>query len=77
MLTLVAVGELNSGSSERCRREPKCWLKFKDVVHCRDIESFNAFVDQYLFERGLTGERRKSTYWALFHAWKSGTSSAG
>jgi hypothetical protein len=71
MLTLAGV-ELNSGSSERRRREPKCWLNFEDVVHCRDIESFNAFVEQFLSERALDGESRKRTYWALFYAWKKG-----
>ena len=39
MLSLREVVELNSGSSERSRREPKCWLKFEDVVHCRDVKS--------------------------------------
>ena len=71
MLTL-AVAELNSGSSECRRREPKCWLKFEDVVHCRDVESFNAFVEQFLAERGLVGESLKRTHWALFYAWKNG-----
>lgn len=69
MLTLAVV-ELNSGSSERRRYEPKRWLKFEDVVHCRDVESFNAFVGQFLSERGLVGENRRCTYWALFYAWK-------
>jgi hypothetical protein len=64
--------ELSSGSSERRRKEPKSWLKFDDVIHCRDVRSFNAFVDQYLSERGLIGERRERTYWALFYAWKNG-----
>ena len=68
-LTLQVVG-LNSGSSEHRRHEPKCWLKFEDVAHCRDVESFYAFVDQYLSERGLVGESRTRTYWALFYAWK-------
>jgi hypothetical protein len=61
---------LYSGSSKH-RREPKSWLKFEDVVHCRDVESFNAFVQQFLSERGLVGENRKRTYWALFYAWKN------
>jgi len=69
-LTLQVVG-LNSGSSEHCRREPKCWLKFEDVVNCRDVESFNAFVGQFLSERGLVDENRMRTYWALFYAWKA------
>lgn len=51
-------------------KKPKGWLNFEDVVHCRDIESFNAFVEQYLSERHLVGENRKRTYWALFYAWK-------
>jgi len=38
-LRLVGVVELSSGSSERSRHEPKCWLKFEDVVHCRDVKS--------------------------------------
>jgi hypothetical protein len=74
MLTL-AVAKLSSGSSERRRREPKCWLKFEDVVHCRDIESLNAFINQFLSERGLVGESRRKYYWALFYAWKNGISS--
>ncbi len=67
MLTLVGV-EMGSGSSER--REPKAWLRFEDVVNCRNVESFNAFVEQYLSERRLVGENRRRTYWALFHKWK-------
>lgn len=74
MLTLVVV-ELNSRSSERRRPEPKSWLKFEDVVHCRDVESFNVFVEQFLSERGLVGESRTRTYWALFYAWKGKSSS--
>lgn len=62
----------DSGSSESRRHEPKCWLKFEGVVHCRDVESFNAFVRQYLSERGLVGNSRTRTYWALFYAWKDG-----
>jgi len=64
------VAGLSSGSSECCRREPKCWLKFEDVAHCRDVASFIAFVDQFLSERGLVGESRMKWYWALFYAWK-------
>ena len=71
-MLMLAVVELNSGSSERRRREPKCWLKFEDVVHCRDVESLNAFVSQFLSERGLVGESRTKWYWALFYAWKDG-----
>ena len=71
MLTLWVVG-LSSGSSERRRREPKCWLRFEDVVHCRDVESLNAFINQFLSERGLVDESRKRTCWALFYAWKDG-----
>ena len=71
MLRLVGVVELSSDSSERRRREPKCWLKFDDVIHCCDVESFNAFVEQFLSERGLVGENRRRTYWALFYAWKA------
>jgi len=58
MLTL-AVGELNSSSSERHHRQPKRWLNFDDVAHCRSVESFNAFVEQFLSERGLVGESRR------------------
>jgi hypothetical protein len=68
MLTEV---ELNSGSSELRRREPKCWLKFEDVAHCRDVESFNASAMRFLSERGVVGESRRRTYWALFYAWKN------
>jgi len=64
------VAELSSGSSERRHSEPKCWLNFDDVAHCRSIESFNAFVEQFLSERGLVGEDRRRTYWALFYRWK-------
>jgi len=65
---------MGSGSSARCRK-PKAWLNFDDVVNCRDVESFNAFVEQFLSERRLVGESRKNTYWALFYAWKNGLSS--
>lgn len=51
-------------------RKPMGWLNFDDVAHCRNVESFNAFVEQYLSERRLVGEKRTRTYWALFHAWK-------
>lgn len=71
-LKLLEVVGLDSGSSERRRREPKCWLKFEDVVHCRDVESFHVFVQQFLSERGIVGESRTRTYWALFYAWKNG-----
>jgi hypothetical protein len=37
---------LSSGSSERRCVERKDWLNFDDVVHCRSVESFNAFVEQ-------------------------------
>jgi hypothetical protein len=67
---------LSSGSSERRPREPKCWLKFEDVVHCRDVESFHAFVEQFLSERGLVGESRRRMCWALFYAWKDGIRSS-
>jgi len=63
---------VSSGSSERRRREPKNWLNFDDVAHCRDIESLNAFIDQFLSEWGLVGESRTRTYWALLDAWKKG-----
>jgi hypothetical protein len=75
MLNLEEVEELSSGSSERRRHEPRNWLRFEDVVHCRDVESFNAFADQYLSERGLVGENRMSAYWALLNAWKKGIGS--
>ena len=70
-LMLWVVG-LSSGSSERRGREPRCWLNFDDVAHCRSVESFNAFVEQFLSERGLIDESRTRTYWALFYAWKNG-----
>ena len=66
------MGNLSSDSSERDHKEPKSWLKFDDVAHCRSVESFNAFVEQYLSERGLLGESQRRTYWALFYAWKNG-----
>jgi len=67
----LAVVDLSSPSSER-RREPKSWLNFDDVANCRNVESFNAFVEQYVSERGLVGESRRRMYWALFYAWKNG-----
>jgi len=66
---ILVVLVLSSGSSECCRREPKCWPKFEDVVNCRDVASFNAFVGQYLDERGLVGASRMKVFWALSHAW--------
>lgn len=63
---------MSSGSSERHCVERKCWLNFDDVAHCRNVESFNAFVRQFLSERGLVGESRRRMYWALFYAWKNG-----
>jgi hypothetical protein len=50
---------------------PRGWLNFDDVVYCRDVERFNAFVEQFLSERGLVGEKRRRTYWALFYVWKN------
>ena len=66
----LRVVELSSGSSKRNRVERKGWLNFDDVVHCHDVASLNAFVEQYLSERGLVGEERTRTYWALVYAWK-------
>ena len=63
--------ELNSGSSRRRRCQPKSWLNFDDVAHCPNVESFNAFAEQFPSERGLVGEGRRRTYWALFYAWKN------
>lgn len=69
---MLWVVKLSSGSSERRRGEPKQWLNFDDVAHCRDVEQFYAFLDQYASERDLVGERRTHTYWALFYAcWKT------
>jgi hypothetical protein len=62
-----------SGSSERRgRSEPKYWLNFDDLTYCCNVESFDAFVEQYLSERGLFCKSGRRTYWALFHAWKEG-----
>jgi hypothetical protein len=72
MLKLLEVVSLSRGRCERGRSEPKCWLKFEDVVNCRDVESLNAFINQFLSERGLVGKRRNRTYWALVNAWKNG-----
>jgi hypothetical protein len=58
-LTLWVV-ELSSGSSKRRCVEGKGWLNFDDVAHCRSVESFNAFVEQFLSERGLVGERARA-----------------
>jgi hypothetical protein len=66
---------LSSGSSKRRCVERKGWLNFDDVAHCRSVESFNAFVEQFLSERGLVGEGRRRTYWALFYRWKESLSS--
>ena len=74
LLRLEVVG-LSSGSSEPCRSEPKCWLNSDYVAHCRSVESFNAFVEQFLSERGLAGEDRQRTFWALLNRWKKGISS--
>jgi hypothetical protein len=68
VLLSLEANSLSSGSSERRYVECKNWLKFDDVTHCPSVESFNAFVEQYLSERGLVGERRRCTYWALFYA---------
>ena len=72
---LYEVGNLSSDSSERRHKEPKSWLRFEDVVHCRDIASLNEFIQQYLSERGLIGEKRERAYWALVYAWKNGIGS--
>ena len=53
ILLIWEVVEVSSGSSERQRSEPKCWLNFDDVAHCRGAESFNAFVEQFLSKRAL------------------------
>jgi len=76
MWMLWGIVRLSSGSSER-RKEPKQWLNFDDVAHCRNVESFYAFVEQFLSERGLVGEARRSMYWALFYRWKETISSDG
>jgi hypothetical protein len=62
---------MGSDSFKRFRCEPKCWLNFDDVVNCRDVESFNAFVEQFLSERRLVDESRRRMYWALFYHWRS------
>jgi hypothetical protein len=72
---MLWVVRLSSGSSEHRRSEPKCWLNFDDVANCRNVESFYAFVDQFLSERGLVGEARLRTYWALVYRWKESISS--
>jgi len=74
MWTLWVV-RLSSGSSERRRSEPKSWLNFDDVAHCRDVASLNAFIEQFLSERGLVGEARLRTRWALLYRWKEAISS--
>jgi len=71
VLLTKEVVQVDSGSSERRRGEPKQWLNFDDVAHCRDVASLNAFVEQFLSERGLIGESRRRMYWALFYAWKN------
>jgi hypothetical protein len=45
------------------------------VAHCRNVESFYAFVELFLSERGLVGEARLRTYWALVYRWKESISS--
>jgi hypothetical protein len=74
-LKLSEVVGLSNRASDP-HHEPRNWLRFEDVAHCRDAELFNAFVGQYLSERGLAGECRKRTYWALFYAWNNGISSS-
>jgi hypothetical protein len=54
--------------------EPK--LTFEDVRNCKDIEELNDFIRKYLEERGLQGEERRRTYWALIYAWKEASSLA-
>jgi len=43
---------------------------FEEVDECKTVEEFNQFVQEYLEERGLEGEARTKTYWALFYRWK-------
>jgi hypothetical protein len=63
--------EASSGSSEFRCVERKGLVEYDDVAHCRSVGSFNAFVQQFLSERGLVGENRRRMYWALFYAWKN------
>jgi hypothetical protein len=69
---MVLVRARASGSPKRRCVERKGWLNFDDGAHCRNVESFNAFVEHFLSERGLVGESRRRMYWALFYAWKNG-----
>jgi hypothetical protein len=57
--------------------EVKLVLKFEDVTKCSSVADFNLFVRQYLAERGLVGEARRKTYWALFYAWSNSLRSVG
>ena len=50
--------------------EPK--LRFEDVEKCKDVADLNLFIREYLDERSLEGEDRRSTYWALFYKWRDG-----
>ena len=49
-------------------------MEFEDVKKCKTIEELNKFTQKYLDEKGLQGEERRSTYWALFYTWKESTS---
>jgi len=45
-------------------------LEFEDVVRCKNVAEFNEFAHQYLEQKGLKGEEKRRTYWALFYKWK-------
>jgi hypothetical protein len=45
-------------------------LEFDGVKKCQNIQELNEFIRKYLEERDLRGEERRSTYWALFYAWR-------
>jgi hypothetical protein len=45
---LQEVALVSSSTSEPSSVEPKFWLRFDNVANCRDVESFNAFVEQFL-----------------------------
>jgi hypothetical protein len=54
--------------------DPK--LTFEDVRNCKDIATLNQFIRKYLEERGLQGEEKRKTYWALIYAWGEASSLA-
>ena len=49
-------------------------LEFEDVKKCKTTEELNKFIQKYLDERGLRGEKRRKTMWALQYEWRDSLS---